>query len=199
MWPFKPAEKKLLQEMDMNPFYPYTPTNQNDLVINVRNKYYWLSLILTIVTLIGALIIGFKKSFKDLLFLIFALCFVGSLVLFISKMGINIYRLIADDELYVFIKIGILGKTVTVNDIYNIYIKVKKTDQWDTRKYYLILGGYKMHPLKISGKTKNLEELRRLGVMIAENLNINFFDYPNCSPHHAIIHYPPDYDYDVVL
>jgi len=40
-----------------------------------------------------------------------------------------------------------------------------------------------MYPLTISGKTKNIDELRRLGVMIAENLNINFFDYPNCSPH----------------
>jgi len=97
-----------------------------------------------------------------------------------------------------------------------------------------------MYPLSISGKTKNVEELRRLGVMIAENLNINFFDYPNCSPHRTlsltnintyiniyipsliyiyfiksifnnlkiniiyliidvIIHYPEDYDYDVVL
>ncbi|KAG4087195.1 hypothetical protein H8356DRAFT_1731452 [Neocallimastix lanati (nom. inval.)] len=198
MWPFKPAETILLKKMDANPFYPYILRN-DDLVINERNKYYWLSLLMLIIFLAGSLIIGFAYGFLNLWFLIFALCFVASFIFYLSKVGVNVYRLIADDEMYVFIKFGILGKKVTVSDIYNIYIRVKKIDRWGTRKYFLILGGYKMNPLSISGKTKNIDELRRLGVMIAENLNINFFDYPNCSPHHAIIHYPPDYDYDVVL
>jgi len=59
-------------------------------------------------------------------FLIFALCFVASFIFYLSKVGVNVYRLIADDEMYVFIKFGILGKKVTVSDIYNIYIRVKK-------------------------------------------------------------------------
>ncbi|ORX41722.1 hypothetical protein BCR36DRAFT_178726 [Piromyces finnis] len=198
MWPFKSAEKILLKKMDINPFYPYI-LKDNELIINARNKYYWISVILVIITLSGTLITWLVKGFKNLFFLIFVISFIASLIFSISKLGINIYKLVADEELYIFMKINIYGKKVTLSDIYNIYIRVKKTDQWGTRKYYLILGGYKMNPLTISGKTKNIEELRRLGVMIAENLNINFFDYPNCSPYHAIIHYPPDYDYEVVL
>ena len=32
-----------------------------------------------------------------------------------------------DEEIYVFMKISILGKKVTVSGIYNIYIRVKKS------------------------------------------------------------------------
>jgi len=170
MWPFKAAEKVLLKKMDMNPFYPFT-VNNNELVINERNKYYWTSIILTILTLAGTLIIGFTKGFLNLLFLIFALLFAASLIFSFSKLGINIYRLNVDEEIYVYMKISILGKKVTVSGIYNIYIRVKKVDRWGTKKYYLILGGYNMYPLAISGKTKNIDELRRLFKDILEGFN----------------------------
>jgi len=74
-----------------------------------------------------------------LLFLIFALLFVASFVFSLSKLGINIYRLVVDEEIYVFMKISILGKKVTVSDIYNIYIRVKKTGNNNILNIYIYI------------------------------------------------------------
>lgn len=51
-----------------------------------------------------------------------------------------------------------------------------------------MLNGYKMDSFKISDSSKSHLDLRVLGQQIAENLNINYFDEANISPHHIVRH-----------
>ncbi|KAL7749060.1 hypothetical protein RI367_005464 [Sorochytrium milnesiophthora] len=82
----------------------------------------------------------------------------------------------------------------TRGELHNVYIRLKREARGggvsQTRKYYhLVYNGFQMDSRKISGSSRNIEELRRLGQQLAETLNINYFDESNSSEHHVTLEY----------
>ena len=80
-----------------------------------------------------------------------------------------------------------------------VIYKVSSSVQGSRKWYSLVLKGYQMEKLPLCKPSTNVEvdqdashyiqELRKLGQTIAENLNINYFDEANISKHHVIRHF----------
>jgi len=83
---------------------------------------------------------------------------------------------------------------------HNIYVKLKCTqtvkdrhtrERADSCRYYLTLNGCHFSPIYLSPKSKNFNEMRRLGKRIATNFNLNFVDMDAISKHHQLRHICP--------
>ena len=183
--------QKLQIELDKNPYYPFIPRDDTTLEFQVVNKALYAGLAgagLALVVLIIFLAGGLEGN------AFFALPFI---FLVISAMtaynykDTRYYRLVPDRNEYTFY----LNKTLMTKDqLYNIYIRLKREIRsGSTKKYYhIILGGYGMDPVQISGSSRRFGELRSFGQLIALNLGINYFDEANTSAHHQVRHFKPD-------
>ncbi|ODM92397.1 Transmembrane protein [Orchesella cincta] len=82
-------------------------------------------------------------------------------------------------------------KPLVEEPIHNCYIKLQR--KYDANKlphYYLILGGFRLDDIRITGSGAHDGALRLLGSRLAARMGINYFDYDNNSTLHQIIHYP---------
>jgi hypothetical protein len=87
-----------------------------------------------------------------------------------------------------------VGKKVVVGDYHNIYIRLrKKFDSGQRMHYFIVLGGHRVDKYVLSQVSKDLfvQEMRGLGIKLAENLDLNYFDEANSSPFHVVRHHRP--------
>ncbi|ORY48280.1 hypothetical protein BCR33DRAFT_714667 [Rhizoclosmatium globosum] len=186
-----PAAEDILEEkMAANPYYPFSLVRGKELEFSVRYTILYISIagfILSIILLISWITRVIPSNAFFILPLVLMIVSIASIW---NYKETRYYTLRPKSREYLFSH----NKTVHVHgQYYNIYIRLRCEVRSGSKPYYhLILNGYEIDARRISGSSTNVEKLRRLGQKIAGNLNLNYFDDMNASPHHVIRHFRMD-------
>ncbi|XP_063691091.1 uncharacterized protein LOC134823528 [Bolinopsis microptera] len=100
------------------------------------------------------------------------------------------YRVNVDAGFYQF-HVG--GEQVQKGKLHNLYFRLHERSTTGFPYYEIVLNGYKVSCVSLSGFSKNIRKMRELGKGMSKRLSINYFDCKDVSAHH-IVHWerPPD-------
>lgn len=178
------AVEKLENLLEENPCYPFKQ-NEDKLEFSARYARFWAGLIGSIVSLIVVILMAALDQFENTYFLWPALALIVSLFTLYSYREVRNYTLDPTTLTYTFR----LGQRVVVKSEYhNVYIRLRSKIASGHVYYYLIFNGYRIDKIFVSSDSEDLTGMRRLGQRLASNLNLNYFDIANVSPHHVVMH-----------
>ncbi|KAI9354605.1 hypothetical protein DFJ73DRAFT_827151 [Zopfochytrium polystomum] len=185
----KTVEDALEKKMAANPYFPYY-VHERGLEFSVRNTTLYVAVFFLIAGFVGFVYTICGNYLDSAFFMIPVFVVVVSLAAIWNYKDTRHYMLFPTLKQYAFTN----GSNVRVRgEYYNIYIRLRKEVRSGAVKlYYLVLNGYQIDSRRLCGSTKNCEKLRKLGQQIAANLNLNYFDEANTSPHHVIRHFRSD-------
>eukprot|EP00026_Physarum_polycephalum_P017448 Phypoly_transcript_18675.p1 GENE.Phypoly_transcript_18675~~Phypoly_transcript_18675.p1 ORF type:complete len:206 (+),score=5.84 Phypoly_transcript_18675:85-702(+) len=182
------AHQTFALKLDENPYYPFTKIGANKFFFMVRYTRFFMSIAVFVISLlIVILLAAFKLAFQFYFILCVVTLIYSGAVAFTYR-GVRQYTLDGDTQLYTF---KIRQQSPNVGPYHNVYIRLRKTMDSGTAMFYLIFNGYQMEKIVLTGTSHNMTALRQLGQQLASNLNINYFDEPNVSPHHVLRHDRP--------
>lgn len=76
------------------------------------------------------------------------------------------------------------------SELHNIYIQLRKESKFgESKNYVLVLGGYGFKYQELCSPSKHVSDLRQLGIDMARNSKLNYFDEHNRSDKHVVVHY----------
>ncbi|KAI9145197.1 hypothetical protein BKA69DRAFT_547094 [Paraphysoderma sedebokerense] len=188
---FSNAIDKLNAEIERNPHYPFLLDRNGCYTMSIRYRLLYAAIVAFIVSL-GFLVAwttgNFVQNNNFFLFPLFGII--------ISLAGIYNYRAQRIYTLYPKLleySLSHDNKLHVSGNYHNVYIRLRREIRGGSRSkfYHLIFNGYQIDGIQISESTKNVEELRKLGQLIAERLDLNYFDEQNSSEHHVIRHLRP--------
>ncbi|KAJ3372103.1 hypothetical protein GGF31_002365 [Allomyces arbusculus] len=187
------AEDKLREEIEINQYYPFTVVEPNVYRLSVRYKKLYVAIAGLLVSLM--FIITWTSTNlvqKNNLFL-FPLF--GAIISILSIYNYRANRIYLIDMNALEYTFSHDQNLYTRGELHNVYIRLKREARGTNvgggrqkRYYYLVFNGYQMDQRRISGSSPNMQEMRRLGQLIAANLNLNYFDENNSSEHHVLRH-----------
>ncbi|ORZ38789.1 hypothetical protein BCR44DRAFT_34940 [Catenaria anguillulae PL171] len=187
----RPAESKLLEKLESNPLYPFERLGPNIYRLSVRYRKLYVAVLGLVVSVLFIIVWTSTNLVSDnnlFLFPLFGV--IISLASIHNYRPRRIYTLNMETMEYTFAHDNTL---YTRGALHNVYIRLKREARGSTgarsaRYYYLVFNGFQVDQRRISGSSTNVNELRRLGQLIAANLNLNYFDEANSSEHHVIRH-----------
>ncbi|KAI9217351.1 hypothetical protein BC828DRAFT_391388 [Blastocladiella britannica] len=191
----RPAEAILREEVDKNPFYPFNRVSPTRFRLSVRYRRLYAAVAFLLVSL--AVLIGWiaTQSVSNNSYFLFPLfTTVISIAALLNYRSKRVYILDHETLQYSF---AYDDTVYTKGHFHNAYIRLRRETRSGAvgpvrlKYYYLVFNGFQMDVLRISGTTSNVNELRRLGQIMANNLNINYFDENNSSEHHTVRHLRP--------
>ncbi|KAI9184387.1 hypothetical protein H9P43_003440 [Blastocladiella emersonii ATCC 22665] len=189
----RPAEAKLREKLEKNPYYPFTRIGPGVFKLTVRYRKLVLAVLGLVISILFIIIWSSSNLVSDnnlFLFPLFgAVISIASIYNYRSR---RIYTLNLETLEYTFSHDTNL---YTRGDFHNVYVRLKREARGGAaggarsqRYYYLVFNGYQIDQRRISGSSTNVNEIRRLGQLIAANLNLNYFDENNSSEHHVVRH-----------
>ncbi len=182
-------ENVLRKNLEKNPTYPFHEVEPNVYVFTVRSGWLVLAVILCLVTLITTVAVYAVAGGVDQSFVFAGIVFLGFLQMAFYHRRRKTYVLDGNRNMYEFYKGEDL---IYTGNYHNVYIRLKgqKSGTGDTY-FNVVLDGFLMDEESISSSTLHHKKLGRLGRRLAQNLNLNFFDYTDKSRHHIIRHRCP--------
>ncbi|KAI9352723.1 hypothetical protein BDR26DRAFT_849752 [Obelidium mucronatum] len=185
-----PAEDILEDKMAANPYYPFTVVRGKELEFSVRYTILYVAIAGSISSVILLVVWVTWGLPQNALFIIPMITMIVSLAAVWNYKDTRFYILKPKQKEYIFSH----NDTIHVRgQYYNIYIRLRREVRSGSKPYYhLVLNGYEIDARRITGSSTNVEKLRKLGQKIAKNLNLNYFDDANTSPHHVIRHFRMD-------
>jgi hypothetical protein len=182
------AVEQLERQLEANPEWPFRRTREGDLEYRVRYTRFFVGLALTALSVV--LIAAFSASgLAGSSYFLYPV----ALLLFGVFTAAN-YReersivLSHDAGRYQF-RCG--RAVVQEGRLHNVYVRLRKRMDHFQGHYFLILSGFHVDPQIISGVSQDAAALRKLGHRMSQNLRINYFDEPNISSHHRVVHWRP--------
>lgn len=183
--PWEGGAQALTRKLEGNEYYPYTKWDSNHLFFKERPYRFYLARGVTIVSLLTFVAMAFGVEDKTLLVVPGFPLILGFLFAWCDRHKRR-YTLNHVTKEYTFT----LGPDTYRGGYHSVYIRLRSKRNNDTTRYYLILNGFMMDRKDLCGFDEDYEELSRLGMRLAETLNINYFDDINVSKYHVVRHMP---------
>ncbi|KAI8805669.1 hypothetical protein BJ742DRAFT_819604 [Cladochytrium replicatum] len=190
-WERKSPEEELQTLIESNRTYPFHRSNDGTTFeFSVISPYFYISILSFLASLSWTAYWISIRYFANLFFPLPFLFLIITAAAVLNFKDRRTYTLHPDANQYAFV---LNGNVHVRGELYNIYVRLKKEVRSGRKKYYhLILNGFQMDARKLCRSSTNVDRLRELGKLIAENLNLSYFDESNSSPHHVIRHFRPD-------
>ena len=165
-----------------------TQVEQQLFVTRVRPPNFWPLLVWLIINL-ASLCFAYSLSLKSPYMMLPALVLIFLVPAVWRQRFVRTYVINASQGFYEFY-VG--NAFIYRGRLRNVYVRLKGTGTGDDTYYCLIVNGFQLEELHITGHTTNVNKLRKLGRRLALNLSINYFDAHDLSAHHVIRHRDDD-------
>lgn len=193
------VEDRLEAQVISNNNYPFVKddTDPNLLVYSDRPPEFYISCVVlvisSVITTIWASVVLFSP-----LSLGQGIVFPLALVLYFlyratQTFKTRSYRVNADAGTYQFF-VG--NEEVHKGNLHNLYFRLHERSTTGFPYYEIVLNGYKVSCVSLSGFSKNIRKMRELAKGMSKRLLINYFDCKDVSPHH-IVHWERPADLSV--
>eukprot|EP00002_Diphylleia_rotans_P021915 TRINITY_DN4276_c0_g2_i2.p1 TRINITY_DN4276_c0_g2~~TRINITY_DN4276_c0_g2_i2.p1 ORF type:complete len:200 (+),score=38.56 TRINITY_DN4276_c0_g2_i2:54-653(+) len=184
------AHEKVASKVRDNPYFPFTQVDQNQFRYTIRyRRYVWgiYGFLLMIMLIILMVVFEQVNQFYFLFPVGIAIACVNMIY---QYKDVREYYLDGDSLRYQF---KLRNQVIVEGHYHNVYVRLRrKVAASGGSLYYLILNGFQMDKIELSGTSKNIAAMREVGQKIAANLNINYFDEANISSFHVVRHFRPN-------
>jgi len=176
------VEDRLESQIINNLNYPFTREDEHVLKFNHRSNQFAVSSFLSIVcALVIVLWVCITNPTQGLLFPS-VLCVGGAYFAYTHRQKSD-YVVNNESGKYSYYK-G--GELCFEGSMHNMYLRLHEKITTGFPYYYIVLNGYKVESVSISGSSKNLKKMRDLGKGMSKRLGINYFDVKDVSPQHIV-------------
>lgn len=176
------VEDRLETQIINNLLYPFTRDDHNVLNFHHRSNRFAVSSFLSVVcALVIILWLSITRPTQGLLFPS-VLCVGGAYFAYSHRLKRD-YVVNNETGKYSFYQ-G--GELCFEGSMHNLYFRLHEKITTGFPYYYIVLNGYKVESVAISGSSKNLKKMRDLGKGMSKRLGINYFDVKDVSPQHIV-------------
>lgn len=176
------VEDRLETQIVNNLLYPFTRENENVFKFHHRSNQFAVSSFLSVIcALVIVLWVSITSPSQALLFPS-VLCVGGAYFAYSHRLRSD-YVVNNETGKYSYYKGGELWFE---GSMHNMYLRLHEKITSGFPYYYIVLNGYKVDSVSISGSSKNLKKMRELGKGMSKRLGINYFDVKDVSPQHIV-------------
>ncbi|KAM4865434.1 cation channel sperm-associated auxiliary subunit TMEM249 [Thomomys bottae] len=182
------TERHLAKRLKNNSFYPFTQQQPGVFVLEYYLDTLWKGALLFLICLILVSCNFFRQVQKQETWGFLAYGMAVGLWLLISSLPRRRLVLNHTRGMYHF---SIQGRTVCQGPMHLVYMRLAlSSDAYGRSFFQLVLCGHKLEPLVLVQLSERYEQMEYLGRRMAQNLNINYFDYLATSYRHVVRHWP---------
>uniref|UniRef100_T1JCE0 Adenylate kinase 9 n=1 Tax=Strigamia maritima TaxID=126957 RepID=T1JCE0_STRMM len=194
LMPFKPTTRPMDFDKKLERLFELRPTpewfNQMPKIpkpgANYQTMFYPLIVVFLVATVFGIIRTYTDKPLNDILIhLIIFVTGITSLILWKKQF------LIIDQESEEYVIIW-YNTILFTQPIHNIYLRIHEISKSpaDPSYYQLVIQATKLPAVSITRLSTDEDRIRRIGHILSEKININFFEFEDLSHNHVIRHWP---------